>query len=185
MKLRDKRTGEIRIVNGSYADRTKGTVRIYLADLNKRPVGDAMLPDIIKNYEVVEKPKTVYDLKDGDECWTVFCAELGYVSVRIKFNGLAMMLRETGSLYLTKEEAEKDIAWNRAREILIRDTKGFKPSRSDDYRHIEVYYTDEGDLDTASDHGLDGCIYFESYADAEASIDAHPNEWRTYLGVEG
>lgn len=23
-----------------------------------------------------------------------------------------------------------------------------------------------------------------SYDDAEASIDAHPNEWKTYLGVE-
>ena len=106
MKLRDKRTGEIRIVNGSYTDRTKGTVRIYLADLNKRPVDDAMLPDIMENYEVVEKPKTVYDLKDGDECWTVFCTELGYAPVRIKFSRLAMALRETGSLYLTKEEAE-------------------------------------------------------------------------------
>ena len=185
MELRDKRTGVISKVDGSYADRTKGTVRIYLSSADKQSTDNEMLPEIMKHYEVVEQPKTVYDLKDGDECWTILCSEAGYAPVRLKFNKLAITLRETGSLYLTKEGAEKDFAWNKAREILIRDTKGFRPNRSDDYRHIEVYYTDEGDLDTVSDHGLDGCIYFESYEDAEASIDAHPNEWRTYLGVEG
>lgn len=184
MKLRDKRTGKISKVDGSYADRVKGTVRIYLSNTDKNSTDSEMLPEIMKHYEVVEQPKTIYDLKDGDECWTVFCSELGYAPVRIEFNKLAITLRETSSLYLTKEEAEKDLAWNKARETLVRDTKGFRPSQNDDYRHIEVYYTDEGDLDTASDHGLGGCIYFESYEDAEASIDAHPNEWRTYLGVE-
>jgi len=140
-------------------------------------------PEILKDWfeGIPERPKTEWDLKTDDIFYVI---EDGRVAGGFWNNGDYTANRDTGDVFLTKEEAEKELARRKAEVILRRDTKGFKPSRSDDYRHIEVYYTDEGGLDTASDRGLDGCIYFESYEDAEASIKAHPNEWKMYLGVE-
>lgn len=181
MKLRDKRTGEIRIVNGSYADRIKGTVRIYLADLNKKPVGDAMLPDIMENYEVVERLKTVWDLKPDDVFYVI---DDGRVAGGVWGQFDYTRNRDAGDVFLTKKDAEKELARRKAKQVLLRDTKGFKPRLSDGYEHIKVYYTDEGDLATLSDYGLYGDIYFELFADAEASIVAHEKEWKIYLGVE-
>lgn len=142
-------------------------------------------PEILKDWfeGIPERPETVWDLKNGD---AFYCVN-GDSSIFLNHwdDVISSKRRGIGNVFLTEEEAEKELARRKAEVILRRDTKGFKPSRSDDYRHIEVYYTDEGGLDTASDHGLDGCIYFESYEDAEASIKAHEKEWKTYLGAEG
>lgn len=133
--------------------------------------------------KIPEQPKTVWDLKDGDIYYQI--TKSGDTAA-FEWDGNMYDIdsRKVGNVFLTKKEAEKEIARRKAKVILERDTKGFKPSRSNGYRHVEVYYTDEGGLDTAFDRGLDGCIYFESYEDAEASIKAHPNEWKTYLRVE-
>lgn len=146
-------------------------------------------PDILKNWfeEIPEEPKTVYDLSNSDECWTVFCTESGYVPVSIRFNKLAKMFRETGSLYLTKEEAEKDIAWNKAKETLIRDAKGFKPDwdKASQNKFYVLYNYLSDDFSIYAHHEeRGGQIYFATQEDAEASIKAHAKEWKIYLGVE-
>ncbi len=188
MKLRNKKTGEIYIVNGSYADREKGTVQIYLANLDKRPIGNAMLPEIMRDYEVAEGPRTVYDLKFGDECWTVFCPESGYTPVRIKFNKMASTLRETGSLYLTEEEARRDIDREKAKEILRRDAKGFEPDwkRADQIKWFAEYNHVDDDLETFWDDMEQhiGTVYFATEEDLKESFKKHPKEWLTVLEVE-
>lgn len=45
-----------------------------------------------------------------------------------------------GELYLTKEDGEKAIAWQKAEVILKRDTKGFKPDWRKKNREIEKWF---------------------------------------------
>lgn len=146
-------------------------------------------PNILTDWfeEIPEQPRTIYELKGGDECWAVFCYELGYTPVHIQFNKLAITLRETGSLYLTKEEAEKDIARNKARETLKQDTKGFKPEWKDWHqdKYSAFWRVDTGELDYSyENNAIENRIYFASKEDIEASIKVHEKEWKTYLGVE-
>lgn len=144
-------------------------------------------PKILRDWfeEIPQKPKTVDDLKEGDECWTVFCSEFGYVAGKVKFNKAAIILRRTGSLYLTKEEAEQDIAWNMAKATLERDTKGFKLKKKASY--VSVFWNGEVEglrfIVYKCGHISSG-IKFATVEDAEASIKAHPKEWKMYLGVE-
>lgn len=145
--------------------------------------------------EIPEETKTVYDLSSGDECWAVFTSDFGYVPKKIEFGKLAETLRQTGSLYLTREEAKQDIAWNMAREVLRRDTKGFKPDWTDDLqdRFCVSFYLFCGNRTKChlghlqvenAKWSITREIYFASQADAEASIKAHEKEWKIYLGVE-
>ncbi len=184
MKLRNKRTGAICIVNGSYADRTKGTVRIYLADSNKRPVSDAMLPEIMKDYEVVEEPKTVWDLRIGDAYYIPdWDDQVGFDTWLDRPKDL--MRRTMGNVFLTKQEAEKELARRKARQVLLRDTKGFKPSIGN-YFHYVYYNYGSRELRMAYHTGtnLYDQLAFATEEDVRASINAHPQEWKTYLGVE-
>lgn len=91
---------------------------------------------------------------------------------------------DIGWSFQTKEECDRYIKRQKAKQILLRDAKGFTPSKNDSYEHFEVYYTKVGGLDVCSDIGLDDGIHFETHEDAEASIKAHKKEWKTYLGVE-
>lgn len=152
-------------------------------------------PNILKEWfeEIPEEPKTVWDLREGDEYYAIsFDGRVTHEYINEVTLDYHERVIGIGNAFLTKKEAEKELARRKAKVILEQDTKGFKPSRGekyfkygrgDEYEHVEVYYDGEN-LDTTADIGLDGCIYFESHEDAKASIKAHPDEWKTYLGVE-
>lgn len=150
-------------------------------------------PSILKDWfeEIPERPKTVDDLEEGDECWIVGCCELGYAPMQIKFGKLARVMRETGSLYLTEEDAKKDITRNKAEQILRRDTKGFKPDWKQLYEEARWVYTvcqncvtNKLEVNGRMKYKLPIEFYFATKEDARASIKAHPDEWKMYLGVE-
>lgn len=187
MKLRDKRTGTISKVDGSYADRAKGTVRIYLSSADEQLTNSEMLPEIMKHYEAVEQPKTVYDLKEGDECWQIITTPFGAAADRVFWHQTLEEKRLLGLIALTKGECNKKIARCKARSVLERDTKGFNPDwRKPEQSKYYVGYTYNSN-DFYVGEVLSSCelhLYFATRTDAKASIDAHPNEWKTYLGVE-
>lgn len=146
-------------------------------------------PNILQDWfeEIPERPKTVWDLKEGDECWTIICCELGYNSYKLKFGELAIVLRETGDLYLTKAEAEEALEKQEAEVILRRDTKGFKPDWNDanQVKYRVFYHGETGRLEKESARlSQYGGIHFASFQDANASIMAHEKEWKIFLGVE-
>lgn len=160
--------------------------------LYDKPVLD-ICPNILKDWfeEIPERPKTVDDLEEGDECWIVGCCELGYAPMQIKFGKLARVMRETGSLYLTEEDAKKDITRNKAEQILRRDTKGFKPDWKQLYEEARWVYTvcqncvtNKLEVNGRMKYKLPIEFYFATKEDARASIKAHPDEWKMYLGVE-
>lgn len=144
-------------------------------------------PSILTNWfeEVPEQPKTVWDLKEGDICY--YLTAMGIIQ-ETTFNDLAPRdCLTVGSLFLTKEEVEKELARRKAKQILLRDTKGFKPDWKNPKQYKWSVYYNYQFHDLISDYDWDtqyGTIYFATEADADASIKAHPQEWKTYLGVE-
>lgn len=154
-------------------------------------------PNILTNWfeEIPDQPKTVWDLKKGDECWsrTATSSCLGdstpVVATRETWHGDVhqLSLREMGGVFLTVEDCNKDIAWQKAREILLRDTKGFKPNWKDlGQEKYRVAYNASSDalfVEWQLD-GVHSCIHFATKEDTEASIKVHEKEWKIYLGVE-
>ena len=96
-------------------------------------------------------------------------------------------LKSLGNYFDTEEEAEKHLEWLKARTVLIRDTKGFKPDWNDsDQVKVSIYY------DSYHRKLLNACawtvkraeIFFETEKEAENSIKIHEKWWKIYLGVE-
>lgn len=146
-------------------------------------------PNILAEWfeEIPEKPKTVWDLEDGDEC---YCLNSGcnlLYPAKILWSNDYMEDRSIGDIFLTAEQCEKELARRKAKQILLRDTKGFKPNWSDDEPekwmvHYDHYYKRlETSIWTCQQRQL---IYFATSEDAEASIKTHEKEWKIYLGVE-
>lgn len=142
--------------------------------------------------EIPQRPKTVWDLKEGDNYYFIDTIGNtgGCFSARKEDLKYMRRYREVGNCFLTLKEAENELARRKAKQILERDTKGFKASRSSSrfyYVCYDIYdhSFDVGYWDTDSCGGeLTSPISFATRDDAEASIKAHPDAWKTYFGVD-
>lgn len=139
--------------------------------------------------ELPKQPKTVWDLKVSDTCYHIMTDGLvhkeGWTNQEQE-----QAIRDLGNVFLTREEAEKELARRKAKQILLRDTKGFKPKFGancsiEDFGYEVQYEIDVDGLYAISYKHNDGTIRFATEEDAKASIKAHEKEWKTYLGVEG
>lgn len=96
-------------------------------------------------------------------------------------------MRDLGMLFDTWLEADRKLAYFKAKAIIKQDTKGFKPNWQD--TDEEKYYG-EWDFDDKTPHiGLltnfkKPQIYFKSKQDIIDSFAKHPEEWKTYLTYE-
>lgn len=87
----------------------------------------------------------------------------------------------------TREEAEKHLAYLKAKTIIKKDTKGFKPNwnsleqiRFFGHWDFEFKKPTRGSSFTRKET----TIYFETVEDIEESFERHPEEWKTYLTYE-
>lgn len=139
--------------------------------------------------EIPEKPKTVWDLEHGDECFILTSgANIVYPAGTMWCKGYEKD-RAVGDIFLTEEECWKEIKRREAKQTILRDTKGFKPDWGDENQQKwYVYYNfseERFDADAvwrqkfAPDE-----IYFSTYRDAMDSVSEHREEWKTYLCVE-
>lgn len=143
-------------------------------------------PNILKEWfeEIPERPKTVWDLEDGDDIWVI---NEGRIFEGVWGCADYSPERDAGDVFLIREDAEKELARRKAKVILERDTKGFRPNWQDATQaKWAVYYDHEysklfslSDFDTQSDE-----IYFASKMEAKESMAKHRKEWLTVLGVE-
>lgn len=154
-------------------------------------------PNIIEDWfeEIPEQPKTVWDLEKGDKCWFIASDDkTAYISY-FRWDSTYRPEREIGDIFLTEKEAERELARRKAKQILLRDTKGFKPDWTDDSqdRFCVSFYLFCGSRTKGhlghlqvgnAKYSITREIYFATQADAEASINAHEKEWKIYLGVE-
>lgn len=146
------------------------------------------LKELCENYEDCEAPEPEkWEPKEGDEYWKI--GSDGIFSYNVWRNhyyehgSLAM-----GNIFRTKKDADKALAWLKARKVLYDDAKGFKPNWKDEEEKKWAVYCDTryGGLHTdwfqqiVSRPGP----HFATREDAEASIKAHEKEWKIYLGVE-
>lgn len=139
---------------------------------------------------ILEQPKTVWDLREGDDGWFI---DGDGIKKYVGMDEIELILFKervaVGDAFLTKEDAEKELARRKAKVILERDTKGFKPDWRKKNREREKWFVvwDIDEQDIIADYTntyRHNRIYFATQEDAEASIKAHPNEWKTHLGVE-
>lgn len=145
-------------------------------------------PNNLKDWfeEIPEAPKTVWDLKYEEDYWVInnvahiilTCWDGDRVDER---------RRDMGNCFLAREDAEKELARCKAKQILLRDTKGFKPDWKDEdqfkYRVLYDAANDELGIEWQV-HDVHSVIHFANEDDAKASIKVHEKEWKIYLGVD-
>lgn len=96
-------------------------------------------------------------------------------------------MRELGVLFDTWLEADKKLAYLKAKEVIKQDTKDFKPNWND--KNEEKYYGYYDFEDNKPNWALSYeekqvNIYFKYKADILGSFEKHPEEWKTYLTYE-
>lgn len=171
-------------------------IKIARYDDNSTPYGHLVytqavlhdFPNILTEWfeEIPEEPKTVWDLKEGEVyyyiSWGGRIEKTTWDSFSVDEDA-----RTSGNCFLTEREAVRELARRKAKQILLRDTKGFKPDWSDSDQDKTLVYYDSDDKTfkvVPWSTNAFGSIYFGSLEDAHDSIDAHEKEWKTYLGVE-
>lgn len=150
-------------------------------------------PNILTDWfeEILEEYDETWHPKPGDRYWAYHINHESHCAVRdFQYYGKSDQRLLVHKAYPTEELArragEKELARRKAKVILERDTKQFKPSKKNNWEYWTVYFDprlNEG-LDVTSNFGFDGTLTFATREDAEASIKAHPKEWKIYLGVE-
>lgn len=131
----------------------------------------------------------MWDLKEGDEYYMIdsFFSASNVVPIWTN-SDIDKDVRELGNAFLTKEEAEKEIARRKAKQILLRDTKGVKLNiyNIDEKRYYVAYDPTGKNLDVYAEpyYGTSHTIIFATEEDAMDSVTTHEKEWKTYLGVE-
>lgn len=92
-----------------------------------------------------------------------------------------------GNIFKTRDEAEKYLAYLKARAIIKQDTKGFKPDwecgvQKKYYGYWDFYHKKFGSSYALFNKNSE--IYFKSEEDIKESFKEHPKEWKTYLTYE-
>ena len=130
-------------------------------------------------FEEIPEPEWAYHINDRGT--SISCIRVGSLPSSERY------LKEIGNYFETEEEAEKYLVYLKAKTIIKKDAKGFKPNWQDTdedkwcgvwdiiHKEVSTHITWCGQEDT---------IYFKSKEDVEESFEKHPDEWKTYLTYE-
>lgn len=103
-------------------------------------------------------------------------------------HNLSKRRRAIGNIFKTKEEAEKYLEYLKAKTIIKKDAKGFKPdwNNEDENRYRGCWNLKKDTTIWMYESGAfkEPLIFFKSVKDIKESFEKHPNEWRTYLTYE-
>lgn len=151
--------------------------------LNRAQTNTLIENNFIK--EIPEKPHTLDDLKEGDDCYQIQMTAVGAVATKRAWSSSLEHWRDMGLVYLTKEECEKEISRSLAEQVLLRDAKYYKAKAFKSYYYVEYSHTnDKLDVIWSEGVSIGSVIPFENKVEAELSMEKHEAEWKTYLGVE-
>lgn len=134
--------------------------------------GDREIVDLEKFESSLEKPKprTAWDLRDGD----TFYWFRGRVN-EWKWdnsNEVCLELRESGNVFLTYEEASKDLDRRKIEVLLKKHAKGHKFEYNKNNFYIGYEHREKRILIYWESYiRLGGEVYFASYEDAEKAIE--------------
>lgn len=97
-------------------------------------------------------------------------------------------MRELGVLFDTWLEADRKLAYLKAKAIIRQDTKGFKPEWNNNGEGRYCGFWDSDDNKPNWKYGLntpkEPTIYFKTRQDILDSFEKHRKEWKTYLTYE-
>lgn len=129
-------------------------------------------------FEEVKTPSEYYLITDD-----------GFVDFVLSDNHETTMRRRAiGNCFETREEAEKYLAYLKAKAIIKQDAKGFKPdwNNEDENRYRGCWDLKKDTTIWMYESGAfkEPLIFFKSVKDIKESFEKHPNEWRTYLTYE-
>lgn len=131
-------------------------------------------------FEEKTEPKWAYHINDHGD--SISCIRVGSLPSSERY------LKEIGNYFETKEEAEKYLAYLKAKAIIKEDTKGFKPdwNNEDENRYRGCWDLKKDTTIWMYESGAfrEPLIFFKSVKDVKESFEKHPNEWRTYLTYE-
>lgn len=101
--------------------------------------------------------------------------------------GMLQLRKLIGNHFKTEEEAEKYLAYLKAKAIIKKDAKGFKPDWNNGKAKYfgYLYGEDNGLYYGTSYFNRSANIFFKSKNDIEESLKQHSEEWKTYLTYEG
>lgn len=120
---------------------------IKLSEIESK-YGDYLVDeDRLKELLVKPKPKTFWDLKDGDGYWYINTINNIYYDI---WNGNAwdLIVRESGNVFLTKEEAEFELERRKCEAIMLKYGR-------------RTFEYEQNNFSIKYDHRND-CIYIES-----------------------
>lgn len=93
-----------------------------------------------------------------------------------------------GNYFETIEEAEKYLEYLKAKEVIKKDTKGFKPdwNNEDENRYRGCWDFKKSTTSWMYEYGTfkEPLIFFKSVEDIKESFEKHPEEWKVYLTYE-
>lgn len=97
-------------------------------------------------------------------------------------------IKDLGLLFKTVEKTKKYLEYLKAKAIIKKDAKGFKPdwNNEDENRYRGCWDLKKDTTIWMYESGAfkEPLIFFKSVKDIKESFEKHPNEWRTYLTYE-
>lgn len=97
-------------------------------------------------------------------------------------------MRELGVLFDTWLEADRKLAYLKAKAIIKQDTKGFKPDWRSEFEGRYCGFWDFKDSRLDWKYGMntpkESTIYFKTRQDILDSFEKHRKEWKIYLTYE-
>ena len=172
MKLRNKKTGEIKNIN-------HGHVLLHFNDGETKCIKS--INQLNEDWEDYEEPK---------EYWCIdWDGGINHIDLLGNPEGdHEEKKKQIGNYFETREEAEKELARRKAYVILKEDTKGFKPDWKNEnekkYYVVYDYGSDKFVSEWREVYNGGEKLYFATQEDAEASVKAHEKDWKTWLGVK-
>ena len=139
-------------------------------------------------YNVVETHNEWFkEIKGLEEYFYITTDGFVYFAVKGRDEELENNRKAIGNYFETEEEAEKYLAYLKAKETIKRDTKGFKPNWNNKKqdKFYGYYRPDEENVYYSWSFGAKSSeIYFKSKKDIEESFTEHQEEWKIYLTYE-
>ena len=154
-----------------------------------------LFPEDYENYKHKLSSDEFWDFDEwfeevGEPEWVYYINAFGGVvdNVRVaNLPGVRASLKSTGNYFETREEAEKYLAYLKAKAIIKKDVKEFRFDWTDRLQLKYRGYLIPGDDELKCTWDCifkESTIYFESYEDIQESFKKHPEEWKTYLTYE-
>ena len=151
--------------------------------------GDYIVKDGFMDFLEKPKPKTIWDLKDGDKYFYIDSVG-GFPNMTWNNDEYDVLIRNQGNVFLTKEEAEFEKKRREVYTTVKRYAHEFSKEEWNDTKINKYYacynYKDHSIIKGFNSHVSNSKLYFQSIKDIDRAIAAVGEDdfKKYYLGVK-